>query len=96
MELPLNRVILGDCVDEMSKLPARSINTVLTDPPYFIIGHYGSFRKRRPKKFSDLSIPIRFFKDVFQEAARVLKPDGHLLVFCDPYTYPLMYQAPYN
>jgi len=83
-------------VEEMAKIPAKSINTVLADPPYFIIGQYGSFRKRRPKKFSDLSTATHFFKNVFQECARILKPNGHLLVFCDPITYPLMFQAAYE
>ncbi len=36
MKLPFNQVIQGDCLVEMKKLPADSIDTVITDPPYGI------------------------------------------------------------
>ena len=90
------KLVCGECVEEMRKIPTDTINTIITDPPFFLIRQYGSFRKKRRKKFSALSIPTRFFKDVFQECERVLKPDGHLLVFCDSITYPLMFQAAYE
>ena len=28
------RLILGDCLEEMAKLPTASVDLVLTDPPY--------------------------------------------------------------
>src|SRR5207237_6757465 len=31
---PSNRIIVGDCVAEMSKLPAGSVDLVFADPPY--------------------------------------------------------------
>src|ERR1700751_2476330 len=31
---PSNRIIVGDCVAEMSKLPAASVDLVFADPPY--------------------------------------------------------------
>lgn len=30
----VNRVICGDCIDEMQKFPAACIDTIITDPPY--------------------------------------------------------------
>jgi modification methylase len=33
-ELPLNSVILGDCIDVMNSLPAKSVNLIFADPPY--------------------------------------------------------------
>ena len=32
--LPLNQVILGDCVDVMNALPPKSVDLVFADPPY--------------------------------------------------------------
>src|SRR3954451_14830075 len=32
--LPLDSVIVGDCIDEMARLPAESVDLVFADPPY--------------------------------------------------------------
>ena len=32
--VPSTQVIVGDCVAEMSKLPAASVDLVFADPPY--------------------------------------------------------------
>ena len=34
MKLPLNRVLNGDCVAEMERLPAKSADVIFADPPY--------------------------------------------------------------
>ena len=34
MELPLNQIIQGDCVEVMNSLPAASIDLIFADPPY--------------------------------------------------------------
>ena len=34
MKLPLDRVLIGDCVAEMEKLPAKSADVIFADPPY--------------------------------------------------------------
>lgn len=35
MTLPLNQIILGDCIEVMRDLPDACVDFVLTDPPYF-------------------------------------------------------------
>ena len=30
----LNNIIIGDCIEEMAKLPAGSIDVIFADPPY--------------------------------------------------------------
>ena len=42
MKLPLNQVILGDCVQEMKKLPENSIDLIVTDPPYALGKDFGN------------------------------------------------------
>jgi len=41
----LNAVTCGDCVDVMAHLPARSVDFVLTDPPYLVRYHDRSGRR---------------------------------------------------
>jgi len=36
MELPINKIITGDCLDIMKTLPDNSVDLILTDPPYNI------------------------------------------------------------
>lgn len=33
-EIEFNRVIYGDCIEEMKKLPENSVDAIVTDPPY--------------------------------------------------------------
>jgi len=42
MILPLNQVIVGDCVEVMRTWPADSIDLVVTSPPYWGLRDYGS------------------------------------------------------
>ena len=30
----LNRVVVGDCIEKMNKLPAESVDLIFADPPY--------------------------------------------------------------
>ncbi len=32
--LPLNEILLGDCIASLAKLPAESVDVVFADPPY--------------------------------------------------------------
>jgi DNA modification methylase len=36
MELPINQVLQGDCLEVLKSFPAKSVDLVLTDPPYGI------------------------------------------------------------
>jgi site-specific DNA-methyltransferase (adenine-specific) len=35
--LELNKIYCGDCLDLMKQIPDKSIDLVLTDPPYYDI-----------------------------------------------------------
>jgi site-specific DNA-methyltransferase (adenine-specific) len=38
------RLILGDCLEEMKKIPNHSVDMVLTDPPYGM-GYQSNYRQ---------------------------------------------------
>lgn len=59
----------GDCLAVLETLPANSVDSIVTDPPYGI-GFMG-------KKW-DYNIPSI---DIWIQCLRVLKPGGHLLAF---------------
>lgn len=42
MTLPLNTILLGDCIEQMKTLPDESIDMVFTSPPYNIRNSTGS------------------------------------------------------
>jgi DNA modification methylase len=86
----------GDCLDVMRGMDAASIDAVVTDPPYFLPAVHYNTRKRFPKSLSDLSMLEHFYRDVFAEFARVLKPTGCAYVFCDDHSYPVFYTVAYR
>ena len=73
--------VTGSALTELPKLPARSVNTIVTSPPYWppkrVYGGKGiGFEKT-------LSEYIASLVTVFQEARRVLRDDGVLWIVID-------------
>ena len=64
------KLLHGDCLEEMRTLPANSVDSIVTDPPYGI-----SFMAKK----WDYDVPS---VEVWKEALRVLKPGGHALIAC--------------
>jgi len=78
--LELNKVYQGDCLEVMKDIPDKSIDCVITDPPYGI--DYQSARrtdktKWKPKISNDKS-PFTIWTD---EAFRVMKDNTGILCF---------------
>ncbi|MEN6441859.1 MAG: site-specific DNA-methyltransferase [Syntrophobacter sp.] len=76
----VDTIIQGDCLEEMKKLPDRSIDAIVTDPPYEL-----AFMGKK----WDAS-GIAYNVDMWGECLRVLKPGGHLLAFGGARTYHRM------
>lgn len=64
----------GDCLEEMRKIPDKSVNLVLIDPPYNI----KKDKKWDNRKTNDY---ISFMGEVFTEISRVLVDNGSLYFF---------------
>lgn len=80
-EIPyeMNSVIQGDCLELMKKLPDKSIDLVLTDPPYNDITHNGA-RLSTLKKFGDIPFNQLTSLDYISELLRLSK--SWIIVFC--------------
>jgi len=75
MSIFRNTIINADCIKALPMLPDRSIDFILTDPPY--ITNYRSRDGRRvPGDDND-----RWLKPAFSEMYRVLKTDGYCFTF---------------
>ncbi|MGE0044444.1 MAG: site-specific DNA-methyltransferase, partial [Hyphomonadaceae bacterium] len=87
--LPLDRVLEGDCVAQMAKLPDGCVDLVFADPPYNL--QLGGELTRPDQsrvdgvddewdKFEDFAAYDAFSRAWMSEARRVLKDDGALWV----------------
>ncbi|MFT8719526.1 site-specific DNA-methyltransferase [Acetobacter sp.] len=89
MELPLDQILCGECVDTMRSLPTGSVDCIFADPPYNL---QLKGELRRPDdsivdgvdddwdKFSDLQAYDHFTREWLTEARRLLHKDGTIWV----------------
>ncbi len=90
------RLIHGDAIAEMRELDALSVDCIITDPPYFAPAvHYRS-RVTWGRTWADMSLLGHFFFTLADECKRVLKPLGHVFIFCHHESYPVLYPALYG
>lgn len=68
--------ICGDAIEEMRKIPDRSIRLIVTDPPYNLCKDYG-----KSKDNLEFEEYIEFSRSWIKEAYRVLTDDGAMYVF---------------
>ncbi len=87
--LPRNRILLGDCVEEMNALPERSVDVIFADPPYNLQLSGELHRPNNSRvdgvkeawdKFAGFADYDAFTRDWLSAARRVLKDSGSLWV----------------
>ncbi len=86
-----SQIIYGDCIEEMRDIPDKSIDLIITDPPYFLPALHYQTRREFRRNFGDLGVMEGFFKEVFKQFNRILKEEGTMYIFCDGQSYPLFY-----
>lgn len=99
----LNYIDNCDCLEGLRVLPDKSVDVIITDPPYFLsMGHAGSATNANKNSnitngnrcFEDLAICTPFYKELFSEYRRVLKDEGSFYFFTDwrgyAYYFPLL------
>ena len=67
--MKLEKIMHGDCLEELKKLDDNSVDAIVTDPPYGL-----SFMGKK----WDYDVPS---EDIWKECLRVLKHGGYLLAF---------------
>jgi modification methylase len=88
-ELPLGRILTGDCIEAMRSLPTASVDLVFADPPYNLQlggdlnrpdGSHVDAVTDHWDQFDSFAVYDRFTREWLTEARRVLKPDGAIWV----------------
>ena len=74
MDKWLNQIICGDCLEVMKDIPDKSVDLVLTDPPYNI-------KKAIWDKWKRKEDYISWMGEVLKECERLLKDNGSLYFF---------------
>lgn len=72
--LPLGQILVGDAAQRLQALPANSVDTVVTSPPYFRLRDYGVSGQIGME--ASIDEWVQALRDVMGQIARVLKPEG--------------------
>jgi site-specific DNA-methyltransferase (adenine-specific) len=70
-----NRLDHGDCIEIMRRMPANSVDFILTDPPYLV-----NYRDRSGRTIHN-DVDESWLKPAMKEAFRVLKQDRVAVMF---------------
>ena len=77
--IPLDTIIRGDCLEVMKEIPDKSVDAIVTDPPFaFAGGLSNGISSQVSSQFFD-----HWWKLVCKELVRVAKPEGEGFVWCD-------------
>jgi len=89
VELPLNTILSGDCIEEMNALPEGSVDLIFADPPYNLQLRGDLHRPDNSKvdavddhwdRFDSFAAYDGFTRDWLKAARRLLKPNGAIWV----------------
>ncbi len=87
--LPIDTILVGDCIAHMNALPAGSVDLVFADPPYNLQLEQGLTRPDQSRvdgvddawdKFDSFAHYDVFTRAWLKAARRILKPDGAIWV----------------
>jgi modification methylase len=88
-KLPLNSILIGDCVEQLTMLPSASVDLIFADPPYNLqlqgeLRRPNNTRVRGVQeawdRFDDFAAYDEFTRAWLDACRRVLKPTGTLWV----------------
>lgn len=89
------RILTGDAIEQLKTLPDRSVQCVVTSPPYYALRDYGV-----PGQIGLEDTPQEYVArlvEVFREVRRVLRDDGTVFLnLGDSYAASRSYQVPDN
>mgnify|MGYP001582781504 FL=1 len=109
--MELNKIICGDALEELRKLPDESVGLIVTDPPYNVSTNLKIDRSRWGKKQQRKAIIDfdygewdkktekefkKFTLEWYNECKRVLKKGGSIYIFFTKELISLFHLYPYN
>ena len=71
----INKIIKGDCIEEMAQIPSNQIDLVVTSPPYNLDIQYDNYNDNIP-----LEQYKNFIREVAVELHRIIKNDGRVCI----------------
>lgn len=71
-----NKIIVGDCIKGMKKLPDACVDLIIADPPYNLNKNFGQWDETKNKEKW-----LPWCKEWLSECERVLKPGGSIFVY---------------
>jgi site-specific DNA-methyltransferase (adenine-specific) len=90
---PRNLILVGDALQRLSEIPAASVDSVITSPPYYQLRDYGVATQIGLEENVDAWVDK--LRGVMAEVARVLKPGGSVwLNLGDSFSRHQRYGAP--
>lgn len=91
----MTQIINEDCMTGIDALPNKSIDLLITDPPYST-PVITSFGRRQFKNLADLSIQEYYFREMKKKLEQKLKDDAPVFFFCDDKFYPILFSVFYD
>ena len=79
--IEVNKIFNEDCLEGMKRIPDKSIDMILTDPPY-LINYRSNYRKQKYNYIENDKDNLNLIKKVIAECFRVLKDDTAMYMFC--------------
>src|SRR5438045_2331317 len=74
-KLPLDKVIVGDCVKKLRKIPDESVDVCFADPPFNLKKKYNKYDDRR-----EVNKYRAWCKEWILELVRITKPTGSIFI----------------
>jgi site-specific DNA-methyltransferase (adenine-specific) len=71
----INKIVQGDCLDIMRKIPDNSVDVTFADPPFNLKKKYGSYYDKR-----EVEEYLAWSKEWLTEMVRITKPSGSIFV----------------
>ncbi|WP_421993323.1 site-specific DNA-methyltransferase [Roseococcus sp.] len=87
LDVPLDKILVGDCIEELRGLPPASVHAIFADPPYNLQLRGALLRPDHSlvdavdddwDRFADYATYDRFTREWLTECRRVLRKDGTL------------------
>ena len=93
----INKIISGNCLDILRKIPNDSINTIITSPPYFCQRDYKNGFGHGIGNEASVEEYINALISIFKECIRIIRKDGSIFFNVgDKYVKSSLLLVPYR